>query len=94
MNLWSRYLKAFKNSSESIQGFSGSSAGKESACNAGGLGLIPGLGRSPGGRNRLPTPAVHGAESQAQLSDCHFHRKNSLLGALFQQYIIHCGLAL
>ena len=24
------------------------SAGKESACNAGGLGLIPGLGRSPG----------------------------------------------
>ena len=27
----------------------GSSAGKESACNAGDLGLIPGLGRSPGG---------------------------------------------
>ena len=25
-----------------------SSAGKESACNAGGLGLIPGSGRSPG----------------------------------------------
>ena len=33
------------------------SAGKESACNAGDLGLIPGLGRSPGeGRERLPTP--------------------------------------
>ena len=30
-------------------GFLGSSAGKESACNAGELGLIPGLGRSPGG---------------------------------------------
>ena len=29
-------------------GFPGGSAGKESACNAGGLGLIPGLGRSPG----------------------------------------------
>ena len=29
-------------------GFPGSSAGKESACNAGGPGLIPGLGRSPG----------------------------------------------
>ena len=28
--------------------FSGGSAGKESACNAGDLGLIPGLGRSPG----------------------------------------------
>jgi len=29
-------------------GFPCSSAGKESACNAGDLGLIPGLGRSPG----------------------------------------------
>ena len=29
-------------------GFPWSSAGKESACNAGDLGLIPGLGRSPG----------------------------------------------
>ena len=28
------------------QGFPGSSAGKESACSEGGLGLIPGLGRS------------------------------------------------
>ena len=31
-----------------IQGFPGGSAGKESACNTGDLGLIPGLGRSPG----------------------------------------------
>jgi len=30
-------------------GFPGDSDGKESACNAGDLGLIPGLGRSPGG---------------------------------------------
>ena len=29
-------------------GFPGSSASKESTCNAGGPGLIPGLGRSPG----------------------------------------------
>ena len=29
-------------------GFPGSSAGKESACNAGDPGSIPGLGRSPG----------------------------------------------
>ena len=29
-------------------GFSGGSAGKESACNAGNLGLIPGMWRSPG----------------------------------------------
>ena len=30
------------------EGFPGGSAGKESACNAGDLGLIPGLGRPPG----------------------------------------------
>ena len=29
-------------------GFPGGSVGKESACNAGDLGSIPGLGRSPG----------------------------------------------
>ena len=33
---------------ESIYGFPGSSVGKESACNAGDLGLIPGLGSSSG----------------------------------------------
>ena len=32
-------------------GFSGSSDGKESACNAGGLGSIPGSGRFPGEGN-------------------------------------------
>ena len=32
--------------------FLGGSGGKESACNAGDLGLIPGLGRSPGGGHR------------------------------------------
>ena len=31
-----------------LWGFLGGSAGKESACNAGDPGLIPGLGRSPG----------------------------------------------
>ena len=31
------------------QGFPCGSAGKESACNVEDLGLIPGLGRSPGG---------------------------------------------
>ena len=32
-----------------FMGFPGGSDGKESACNAGDLGSIPGLGRSPGG---------------------------------------------
>ena len=35
-------------------GFPGGSAGKESACNAGDLGLIPELGRSPGEGNGYP----------------------------------------
>ena len=35
-------------------GFPYSSVGKESACNAGDLGLIPGLGRSPGEGNGNP----------------------------------------
>ena len=34
--------------------FPGGSAGKESACTAGDLGLIPGLGRSPGEGNSCP----------------------------------------
>ena len=38
-------LKKKKNKS---QGFLDSSVGKESACNAGDLGSIPGLGKSPG----------------------------------------------
>ena len=35
-------------------GFSGGSDSKESACNAGDLGLIPGSGRSPGEGNGNP----------------------------------------
>ena len=62
----------------------GSSADKESACNAGDLDLIPGLGRSPGEGNRYPLQysglensmdcIVHGvAKSWTRLSDFHFH---------------------
>ena len=65
--------------------FPGSSAGKESACNAGYLGSIPGLGRSPGGGHGNPLqysclenpmdrgawwPIVHGVtKSWTQLND-------------------------
>ena len=35
-------------------GFPGASAGKESTCNAGDLGLTPGSGRSPGERIGYP----------------------------------------
>ena len=37
-----------------IKGFPGGSDGKESACNVGDLGSIPGLGRSPGGGHGNP----------------------------------------
>ena len=61
-------------------GFPCGSAGKESACNVGDLGLIPGLGRSPGEGKGYPLQysglensmdcIVHGvAKSQTQLSD-------------------------
>ena len=62
--------------------FPGSSDGKESACNAGDLSLIPGLGRSPGegkgyslqysGLENSIDYTVHGvAKSRTQLSDFH-----------------------
>ena len=66
-------------------GFPGGSDGKESACNEGDLGLIPGLGRSPGRGHGNPlqysglensmnciVPGV--AKSQIQLSHFHFHK--------------------
>ena len=67
-------------------GFPGGSAGKESACNAGDLGSVPGLGRSPGegngyllqysGLENFRDCIVHGVtKSQALLSD--FHSINS-----------------
>ena len=65
-------------------GFPCDSAGKESACNAGDLDSIPGLGRSPGEGKGYPLQysglensmdyTVHGvAKSQTGLSDFPFH---------------------
>ena len=64
-------------------GFPCGSAGKEYACNAGDLGLISGLGRSPGEGKGYPLQCsglensmgciVHGvAKNRTQLSDFHF----------------------
>ena len=63
-----------------LMGFPGGSAGKESACNAGDLGSIPGLGRFPGEGKGYPLQhsglenstdcIVHGvAKSRTWLSD-------------------------
>ena len=77
--------QATKSRCRSRRGFPCSSVGKEPACSAGDLGLILGLGRSPGEENGNPLQypclenlmdrgtwcaAVHGvAKSQAQRSD-------------------------
>ena len=45
-----------------LNSFPHSSVGKESACNTGDPGSIPGSGRSPGG-DRLPTPVFLGFPS-------------------------------
>ena len=70
-----------------------SSVGRESACNVGDLGSIPGLGRSPGEGKRYPLQysglensmdcIVHGIEkSQTRLNDFHFHLGASLIAQL------------
>ena len=54
------------------QGFPGGSAGKESPCNAEDLGLIPGLGRSPGGGhgNPLQYSCLENLHGQRNLEGC------------------------
>ena len=77
-------------------GFSCGSAGKESACNAGDLGLIPGLGRFPGEGKGYPLQysglensmnnIVYGvAKSQTPLSDFHFARNVPLVSLIFMK---------
>ena len=44
-------------------GFPGGSAGKESACNVGDLGSVPGLGRSPREGNNYPLQYTAGLEN-------------------------------
>ena len=50
-------------------GFPGGSVGKESTCNVGDLGSIPGLGRSPGGGhgNRLQNSCMDNPHGQRSL---------------------------
>ena len=56
----------FEETSGDSEGFPDSSVGKESACNAGDSGLIPGLGRSAGERIVYP-PQYSRASLAAQL---------------------------
>ena len=76
-------------------GFPGGSAGKESACNVGDLGSIPGLGRSLGEGKGYPLQysslensmncIVHGvAKSWIRLSDFHFYFNHAGIPVLKQ----------
>ena len=77
-------------------GFPNSSVGKESTCNVRDLGLIPGLGRSPGegkvyplqysGLEKFMDCVVNGVtKSWTWLSDFHFHFMFPELGILYAQ---------
>ena len=74
-------------------GFPGGSAGKESVCNVGDLGSVPGLGRYSREGNGYPLQysglensvdcIVHGVtKSQTWLSDFHFHFLFAVFGVL------------
>jgi len=77
------YKFPFLRFSPILMGFPGGSDGKEFACNAGDLGSVPGLGRSPREGNGYPLQysslencmdsTVHGVtKSQTRQSDFHF----------------------
>ena len=79
-------------------GFPCGSAGKESACNAGDLGSMPGLGRSPGEGKGYPLQysglensmdcIVHGvAKSWIRLDDFHFHNNVHILLSRTCEYV-------
>ena len=85
-----------------VKGFPEGSNGKESTCNAGDLGSIPELGRSPGEREGYPLQysglensmdcIVHGiAKSLTRLSNFHFVLSTSypgdILGICIQYYL-------
>ena len=73
-----------------IMGFPGGSDGKESACNAGDLGSIPGLGRSPGGGhdNPIQYSCLENPQGQRSLVGyCPWDCKSDMIGAT--QHAVH-----
>ena len=67
-------------------GFPGGSADKESACNAGDLGLIPGLGRPPGEGNSCPLQYPRLENSM----DCIVHGITESQTFTFRFSLFHC----
>ena len=90
-----------------IQGFPGDSDGKESVCNAGDLGSVPGLGRSPGegsgnplqysclensmDREELGRIQSMGSQMTEQLSTSMDHSASWLAFCPSLSWILHCS---
>ena len=68
-------------------GFPGGSAGKESACNAGDLHLIPGLGRSPGEGKGCPLQ-YSGLENSTECIVCGVAKSRTWLSFTFT-FMLH-----
>ena len=71
--------------------FPDSSVGKESACNVGDLGSVPGLGRSPGARERLPTPVFWPGEFH-ELYSPWGHKKSDMTELLSLTHWMEIGI--
>ena len=72
-------------------GFPGGSDSKESACNAGDLGSIPGLGRSHGGgHSNPPTPVFLPGEFHGQRSQTGYNPWGRKESDTTEQLITHC----
>ena len=76
----------FNTTSTFRRGFPDSSAGKESACNAGDLGLIPGSGRSPG-EGKGYSLQCSGLENSVDCIDHGFSELNTTEGLWFHFHI-------
>ena len=83
-----------------FKGFPHSSVGKESACNVGGLGSIPGLGRSPGEgkgyplhsglENSMDSIVCGVTKSWTLMSDFHFQafiKKKLIINLVFPFFV-------
>ena len=86
----SRLLSQFYCAFNLLFGLPCGQAGKESACSAGGMGLVPGSGKFPGEGNGYPLQysslensmdyIIHGiAKSRTRLNDFHFHFQSHLM---------------
>ena len=77
-----------------LRGFPDSSVGKESACNVGDLGLIPGLGRSPGEAKGYPLLYSGLENSMDTKSNFHFSLSNINTHAVDRNFLIFLGFNL